>query len=88
LGVLEKLGIRQEHDFVFRNLTKDLEKKYERYSSSSLENISKITCITVVECFFNSRGLGYFLFSIFDYKHLQTINNGKVSDIRRLAPIA
>lgn len=27
---LEKLGIRQEHDFVFRNLTKDLEKKYGR----------------------------------------------------------
>lgn len=27
---LEKLGIRQEHEFVFRNLTKDLEKKYGR----------------------------------------------------------
>jgi len=27
---LEKLGIRQEHDFVFRNLEKDLVKKYSR----------------------------------------------------------
>ena len=27
---LEKLGIQQEHEFVFRNLTKDLEKKYGR----------------------------------------------------------
>ena len=27
---LEKLGIQQEHDFVFRNLEKDLEKKYGR----------------------------------------------------------
>lgn len=27
---LEKLGIRQEHDFVFRNLEKDLQKKHSR----------------------------------------------------------
>jgi hypothetical protein len=27
---LEKLGIRQEHDYVFRNLTNDLKKKYGR----------------------------------------------------------
>jgi hypothetical protein len=27
---MEKLGIRQEHDYVFNNLTKDLEKKYGR----------------------------------------------------------
>lgn len=28
---LEKLGIQQEHEFVFRNLSKDLEKKYGHY---------------------------------------------------------
>ena len=27
---MEKLGIKQEHDYVFNNLTKDLEKKYGR----------------------------------------------------------
>jgi hypothetical protein len=32
---LEKLGIRQEHDFVFRNLEKDLVKKYRRINKAS-----------------------------------------------------
>jgi hypothetical protein len=27
---MEKLGIRQEHEYVFNNLSKDLEKKYGR----------------------------------------------------------